>query len=375
MTGNPPNTIDLTPLKRSAIVYDVVYVPLETDLLKRAREAGHRVADGLSMLLYQAVPGFTHWFGVAPKVMPEQRAIWKPTSDRRVVAEGSQVSDSVGVVAGSLESSREGGDAETSSSQFYGVFCSFSSVRCSSSVSPVRSAWASRPRPNSSVRPACRCMIPTRWCTGSTRARRSGRSKRRFPAPWSTARSIAQTLREAGRQSGCDPPARSDRASAGARGIVAFLQDQAARGARTVVLDIPLLFETGGEKGVDAVVVVSAPAEVQRARVLSRPGITAARLDALLARQMPDAEKRARAHFVVDPSRSFDSARAQVHGILRAVAACRGGESGRPGPAEAAPVLRHRRTTACARSCSTPRPPASTPTRATGWSRSAVSSW
>ena len=75
MKGNPPNAIDLAPLKRSAIVYDVVYVPLETDLLKRAKQAGHRVVDGLSMLLYQAVPGFTHWFGVAPKVMPEQRAM------------------------------------------------------------------------------------------------------------------------------------------------------------------------------------------------------------------------------------------------------------------------------------------------------------
>jgi shikimate dehydrogenase len=75
MTGNPSNTVDITPLKRSAIVYDVVYVPLETDLLKRATQAGHRVVDGLSMLLYQAVPGFTHWFGVAPKVMPEQRAM------------------------------------------------------------------------------------------------------------------------------------------------------------------------------------------------------------------------------------------------------------------------------------------------------------
>ena len=99
-----------------------------------------------------------------------------------------------------------------------------------------------------------------------------------------------------------------------------FVQEQAARGARSIVLDIPLLFETGGEKNVDAVVVVSAPAEVQRARVLSRPGVTAERLEALLARQMPDAQKRARAHFVVDSSRSFDSARAQVHAILRAIA-------------------------------------------------------
>ena len=99
-----------------------------------------------------------------------------------------------------------------------------------------------------------------------------------------------------------------------------FIATQAARGAQVIVLDIPLLFETGGEKRVDAVVVVSAPAEVQRERVLGRPGMSAEKLDALLARQTSDADKRARAHFVVDSSRSFDSARAQVRGILRAVA-------------------------------------------------------
>jgi dephospho-CoA kinase len=103
-----------------------------------------------------------------------------------------------------------------------------------------------------------------------------------------------------------------------------FVAEQRARGARMIALDIPLLFETGGEKRVDAVVVVSAPAEVQRARVLSRPGMTAEKLDALLKRQMSDAEKRARAHFIVDSSRSFDSARAQVHAIVRAVAALPG---------------------------------------------------
>jgi dephospho-CoA kinase len=103
-----------------------------------------------------------------------------------------------------------------------------------------------------------------------------------------------------------------------------FVAEQRARGARMIALDIPLLFETGGEKRVDAVVVVSVPAEVQRARVLSRPGMTAEKLDALLKRQMSDAEKRARAHFIVDSSRSFDSARAQVHAIVRAVAALPG---------------------------------------------------
>jgi shikimate dehydrogenase len=75
MAGKPPLAIDLGPLKTSAIVYDVVYVPLETELLKAAKVRGHRTVDGLSMLLYQAVVGFSHWFGVTPKVTTEQRAI------------------------------------------------------------------------------------------------------------------------------------------------------------------------------------------------------------------------------------------------------------------------------------------------------------
>jgi len=103
-----------------------------------------------------------------------------------------------------------------------------------------------------------------------------------------------------------------------------FLAAAAARGARIVVLDIPLLFETGGEARVDAVVVVSAPPAVQRARALERPGMTAAKLDAIMAKQMADSDKRARAHFIVDSSRGLDSARAQVHGILRAVASLPG---------------------------------------------------
>ena len=98
-----------------------------------------------------------------------------------------------------------------------------------------------------------------------------------------------------------------------------FLRKAEASGAKVVVLDIPLLFETGGDKRVDAVVVVSAPAEVQRARLLER-GIGMDRLEALLARQMPDAEKRRRADFVVDSSQGIEPARAQVRQILAAVA-------------------------------------------------------
>jgi dephospho-CoA kinase len=93
-----------------------------------------------------------------------------------------------------------------------------------------------------------------------------------------------------------------------------------ARGAKVAVLDIPLLFETGGEKRVDAVVVVSAPPEVQRARVLERPGMTVEKLEAILAKQMPDDEKRRRADFIVDTSHGFEAARAEVRAILDAVA-------------------------------------------------------
>jgi len=99
-----------------------------------------------------------------------------------------------------------------------------------------------------------------------------------------------------------------------------FLADAQARGASVVVLDIPLLFETGAERDCDAVVVVSAPPEVQRRRAFGRSGMTEEKFAALLAKQTPDAEKRRRADFVVDSSRSFEHARAQVHDILRAVA-------------------------------------------------------
>jgi len=99
-----------------------------------------------------------------------------------------------------------------------------------------------------------------------------------------------------------------------------FLADAQARGAPVVVLDIPLLFEIGGSSSCDAVVVVSAPAEIQRVRAFARPGMTEDKFAALLAKQVPDAEKRARADFIVDSSQGLDHARVQVHDILKAIA-------------------------------------------------------
>ncbi len=98
-----------------------------------------------------------------------------------------------------------------------------------------------------------------------------------------------------------------------------LLRAEAARGAAMAVLEIPLLFETGGDKRVDVTVVVSVSAETQRARVLQRPGMTAEKLDQLLARQMPDAEKRSRADFIVDTGGTFADTDAQVDNIVESL--------------------------------------------------------
>ncbi|MGC6534726.1 MAG: dephospho-CoA kinase [Parvibaculales bacterium] len=98
-----------------------------------------------------------------------------------------------------------------------------------------------------------------------------------------------------------------------------FLQDAMAKGAAQAVLDIPLLFETGGDGFVDCTVVVSAPYELQKQRVLARPGMSEERLADILAKQMPDADKRQQADFIVDSSVSVEDAHRQVRAILQAV--------------------------------------------------------
>jgi dephospho-CoA kinase len=99
-----------------------------------------------------------------------------------------------------------------------------------------------------------------------------------------------------------------------------FLDDAEKSGAPVAVVDIPLLYETGGESRVDAVVVVTTESDVQRERILAREGMTPEKLDAILAKQLPDAEKRRRADFIVDTSHGLDPVRGRIREILDQVA-------------------------------------------------------
>lgn len=96
-----------------------------------------------------------------------------------------------------------------------------------------------------------------------------------------------------------------------------FLRRARRRGEPVAILDVPLLFETGGDRNVDHIIVVSAPEAVQRARVLARTGMTEANFAAIAARQTPDAEKRARADDIIDTSAGFDEAQRAVDGVMR----------------------------------------------------------
>jgi len=98
-----------------------------------------------------------------------------------------------------------------------------------------------------------------------------------------------------------------------------FLKEAETRGEKLVVLDIPLLFETGGVNRVDKIIVVTAPASIQRERVLARDGMTVEKFEAILARQVPDSEKREKADFVIDTSLGLEQAKQNVHQIIKAL--------------------------------------------------------
>jgi dephospho-CoA kinase len=138
----------------------------------------------------------------------------------------------------------------------------------------------------------------------------------------------------------------------------AFLEKAEADGADIVVLDIPLLFETGGDKRVDVIAVVTAPAEVQHERVMARQGMTADEFEKILTRQTPDSVKRERADFIINTGLGFPYAEAQVDAILAALRQTAQTPDQQAGPEAGSEE--------CEKSSSTPKPPVWNPLKATG---------
>ena len=167
--------------------------------------------------------------------------------------------------------------------------------------------------------------MPMPRCTSSTRARAVPAIEAAFPGTTAAGKVDRQKLAAAL----LADPDKFKRLEAIVHPLVleaerAFLRAEAARGADMAVLEVPLLLETGGDARVDAVVVVSAPAEVQRERVLRRPGMVLEKLEQMLARQLSDADKRARADFVVDTGGTFAETDAQVDKLVESLKARQG---------------------------------------------------
>ncbi len=288
MAGAPPlPSLELSRLAEDAAVYDLVYVPRETALLTAARLQGLTAIEGLDMLIGQARPSFEAFFNSAPPESVDARALLTGAapSHASVALAGEPRMMTVGLT-GSI------GMGKSTAARMF-----------ADAGVPVFDADA---------------VVHELYAPGGAGAAAIAEA---FPAARAADggvdRAALRTIVQA------DPQA-FRRLEAVVHPLVArerreFLARARRRGVDLVVLDIPLLFETGGEEGMDAVVVVSASPEVQRRRVLGRPGMTPDALDAILARQVPDAVKRASADYVIDTSGSLLGTRLQIARILRSL--------------------------------------------------------
>ena len=287
MVGQPALAIDLSALPQRAVVADAVYVPLRTPLIEAASARGLRVVEGLGMLLHQAAPAFARWFGVRPVVTPRVACSGRSRSHDDL--RGSAV-----IIAGLT------GSIAMGKSTVAGMFGELG-VPTFDADEAVRHFYAGEGAAT------VEAAFPGVVVSGQVDRERLG----------SRVLGDAEALR---RLEGLVHPAV-------AQARVQFLERAEAAGRRLVIVDVPLLFETGGETNVDIVIVVSAPKSIQRARALARAGMTEAKLEAILSRQTPDAEKKRRAHFVIDTGGRLELTRAVVAQFVRSTAALTGGRT------------------------------------------------
>ena len=271
MRGNPPLELDLGLLSKKPVVVDIVYNPLETPLLKQAKAQGLGVIDGLGMLMHQAVPSFEAFFGVRPRVTPGLRkALEQALTAHRPYVLGL----TGGIGMGKSETAKlfaaEGipiHDSDAATAQLY--------AQGGAAVEAIARAFPGAVKDGAVDRAALSAQVIG------------------HPAKFKELEALVHPLVAADR-----------------------MQYRDASRAPIIIFDVPLLYETGAEAEVDAVVVASAPETVQRERVLARPGMSVEKFEALKARQMSDVEKRQQAHYVVMTHKGLDHARGQVRMIL-----------------------------------------------------------
>ena len=277
MVGYPPLLMELGAMAHDGIVYDIVTAPLDTPLLQQARVRGLATIDGLSMLIGQADFAFGHFFGIRPDRSDGDRGLRLALGARPFIL---GLTGSIGMgksaVAGML---RDEGvplfDADAEVHRLQG--------------------------PGGALLPQIEAAFP--GTTGPDGVDRPKLGAAAFGNPEALARLEAMV----------HPPINAARAS--------FMAEHAA--APLVVFDVPLLFEKGGWQSVDGVAVVSAPAEAQAERVLARPGMTPEKFAQILALQVPDAEKRARADFVIDTGVTLEETRGAVKQVVAGILAGR----------------------------------------------------
>lgn len=275
MVGKDRMTWPLEGAKPTAIVADAVYAPLETDLLRAARRRNLRTVDGLAMLIHQGALSFQRWFEIAPDVGAARARLLAVIGSRMKLI-GLTGSIGMGKSATAQMFREEGVRVYDADAAVHAIY-----AQGGSAVAPVGA------------------LFPDAIVDGAVDRTRLSQAVLNDAEALKKLEAVVHPLVALEQQK--------------------FMAEARAAGADLVVLDIPLLFEKGGEKRVDAVVVVSAPEEVQRERVLARAGMTPEKFEAILSKQTPDAEKRARADHVIDTSQSFDHARAQVRAVLDAL--------------------------------------------------------
>ena len=269
-----PPLLQVADLPDDAVISDIVYVPLETPLLKDARQCGLTTINGLGMLLHQATVGFHHWFGVNPVVTGQLR--------NRILADLG-VSPAPPIFLGLTGSIGMGKSTTAQMFRDEGVPVHDSDAIVHELYSGDAVPLVEAEFPGTARNGVIDRAELSKHVVGNEEA------MKRLEA-------IVHPLVRKSEQD--------------------FRQHVAEEGHMMAVMDSPLLFERGQEDRVDHIVVVTAPADVQRSRVLSRPNMDANKFETILARQMPDAEKRARADHVIDTSNGLDAARLAVRTII-----------------------------------------------------------